>query len=228
MALYSKTNNFRIIFLILTLVSVFTLLLILPVRYSERIEKTSLSTFKNIIKQKSFVYVCISLIVVAGSQITISSWLPALLQNNLGMDPKVSNYSLSIFWFTVILGRIITAYLSRKISIVRLIKIQIGLVSVILIVSGFVKNYYFIITSYLLFGIVTGGLQPLLIAMTLTRYRKNNGIRLGLIYSNASLGILLIPTIVGIFGDNFPFYRVISFISILFLALLVLFRRIPE
>lgn len=226
MTLYAKTDNFRIIFLILALVSIFTLLLTLPVKYPERIEKNYLSIFKNIIRQKTFICVCISLIIVAGTQITISSWLPALLQKNLNMDLKVSNYSLSIFWFTVVIGRVLTAYMSKKISIIRLIKIQTGLVSFVLLISGFLKNYYFIITSYILFGIITGGLQPLLIAIVLTKYRKNNGLRLGLIYSNASLGILLIPTVVGIFGDFYPFYRVIPFTSILFLILLFLFHKV--
>ncbi|NQT66559.1 MAG: MFS transporter [Actinobacteria bacterium] len=222
--LYSKTNNFRMIFLVLALFSIFTLLLILPIRYPERVERTNFSTVLNILKERTFIFVCISLIIIAGTQMTISSWLPTLLQKNLGITQKIANYSLSIFWFAIVIGRILTAYISKKVSIIKLIQIQAGLLFIILMISGFFKSYYLIIL-YILFGIVTGGSQPLLIALVLTRYKRNSGVRLGLIYSNASLGMLLIPTTVGIFGDYYPFYNVIPFLSIFFLVILYFFWR---
>lgn len=221
--LYSKTGNFRMIFLVLTLLSIFTLLLILPIRYSGKVEKTNFSIVLNILKQRTFIFVCISLIIVAGTQITISSWLPTLLEKNLGITQKIANYSLSFFWFTVVIGRILTAYISKKVSAIKLIQVQAGLLFIILMISGFFNSYYLLIISYILFGIITGGLQPLLIAFALTRYKRNNGLRLGIIYSNASLGMLLIPTVVGMFGDYFPFYNVISFLSIFFLVILFFF-----
>lgn len=223
--LYSKTNNFRIIFLVLTLFSIFTLLLILPIRYPERVERNNFSSVLNILKQRTFIFVCISLIIVAGTQMTISSWLPTLLQNDFGITQKIANYSLSIFWFTVVVGRILTAFISKKVSIIKLIQIQAGLLFIILMTSGFFKSYYLIIVLYILFGIVTGGLQPLLIALALTKYKRNSGVSLGLLYSNASLGMLLIPTAVGIFGDYYPFYNVIPFLSIFSLVILCFFWR---
>jgi len=79
---------------------------------------------------------------------------------------------------------------------------------------------------YLIVGIIIGEFQPLIISFTLTIFKKYSGTRPGILYAFNALGAFIISTIMGILGDSFPIYRLISFTSIFFLIIFLFFYKV--
>ena len=208
--------------MVFSVLSVLLFFMVLPINYpSSTIEKVNISSIKIVAKNKKFIFLCIFFLLGAGAQNTISGWIPTLFEKELYISKSLSNYSLAFFWLAMILGRTITAYLSRKIREEILIKYYTFIIFVILSFSGFVNRFSFLITSYIIFGFFMGGLLPLFQAFSTIIHKDSTGIKLGMLASSAAIGSIIIPSLVGLLGDYFYINKVIPFTSIFFAIMAV-------
>jgi len=222
--LFINTDNFRFIFIVFSLLSALLILLVLPIKYPKStLEKVNISNIKIVIKNKKFVLLCIFFLLGAGAQNTISGWMPTLFEKELDVSKYLSNYSLSFFWLAIIFGRVITAYLSKKIREEALIKYYALMIFVILLISGFANRFSFLITCYIIFGFFMGGLLPLFQAFSTIIHKDSTGIKIGILVSSAAIGSIIIPSLTGLLGDYFYMNKLIPFISIFFLIITLYF-----
>lgn len=222
--LFINTDNFKYIFIVFSLISALLILLVLPIRYPKStLEKVNISSIKIVIKNKKFVLLCIFFLLGAGAQNTISGWIPTLFEKELNISKSLSNYSLSFFWLSMIFGRAITAYLSKKIREETLVKYYTLMIFIILMLSGFVNGFSFLITFYIIFGFFMGGLLPLFQGFSTIIHKDSTGIKLGMLTSSSAIGSIFIPSLVGLLGDYFYINKLIPFISIFFLIISLYF-----
>jgi len=121
---YSRTEDFRSIYFILFLMTVVVFFVMVITKYpSVNNEKIKPAVILELLKEKRFLYLCIYALLSAGSMHSISGWIPTLFSKNLNISTEISNYSLSFFWISIVAGRIIIAFLSKKFSEGFLIKI---------------------------------------------------------------------------------------------------------
>ncbi|MGM0368345.1 MAG: MFS transporter [Actinomycetota bacterium] len=226
---YAKTGDFRTIYFVLFLFSIFILLLLIPVKYhTSKDSSIKLGVILKIFKNKGYLLLCIFFCLAVGGQFTFSHWIPTLFQKNLNISSELSNYSLSLFWVAITLGRVVSAILSRKFSEETLIRFQSASLFVLILMSAFFNNYLLLAIDYLVVGFLVGGLVPLIVAYTSKIYSKYLGTRLGILYAFAAIGTFLVPSIVGLFGDVVEIYKVISSVSVFFGIIAFYFFRTPD
>jgi fucose permease len=222
--LFRNTNNFRLIFIVFSLLSAFLFLLVLPIKYPKStIEKVNISSIKIVFKNKKFVFLCIFFLLGAGVQNTISGWIPTLFEKELNISKSLSNYSLAFFWLSITCGRALTAYLSKRIREETLIRYYVLMLFILLAFSGFVNRFSFLITSYIIFGFFMGGLLPLFQSFSTIIHKDSTGIKLGMLSSSLAIGSIVIPSLIGLLGDYFYINKIIPFTSIFFLIMAVYF-----
>jgi len=147
--IFSKTSDFRSIYLILFFITLFTLILISLAKYpSTNNREIKFAIIGKILSKRNFIFLCILFAFTVGTQLTVSSWIPTLFQKILNISQKLSNYSLSFFWIAVVIGRVITTYMSKKLKEIKLIKIQLILLFSILAISFFLKSYILLLIDY--------------------------------------------------------------------------------
>jgi len=215
--IFTGTSNYRFIYIVFSVLSLLLFILVLPVDYPKStIEKVNLASIKMVAANKEFIYLCIFYLLGAGVQNTVSGWIPTLFEKEIFISKTISNYSLAFLWLSIILGRIATAYLSKKIREQSLIKYYTIIIFIIILFSGFLSKFFFLISFYILFGFFMGGLLPLLQSFSTVIHKDSTGIKLGMIASSAAIGNIIIPSLVGSLGDYFYINKLIPFTSVFF------------
>ena len=223
---FSLTGNFRSIYFVLFIISFFTILLISVAKYPlADDEKIRPVVTLQILKNKKFLLLCVFAMLSAGTMHSISGWIPTLFNKYLNVSAQISNYALSFFWVAIVAGRIITAFLSKRFNEFLLIKVLNALMFIVLAVSFFLSSSYYLLANYLLFGFLIGGSFPLLVAYSAQIYPRYSATRLAIIFSFSAIGMLIVPTIVGVLTDYFAIYKVIAVSSLSFLVYIYVFSR---
>ena len=222
----SMTGDFRTIYFILFIISFLILFLISVSRYpSVNDEKIKLAAVMELLRNKRFLYLCVFAFFSMGSQHAVSGWIPTLFQKNLDISQSLSNYSLSVFWLSIVAGRILMAFLSHRFREYFLLRILNFITFFILALSFFLKSYVFLIINYMVFGLLIGGFVPLIIAYSAEIYPRYSTTRVAIIFSFGTTGMLIISTVVGMLGQYFQIYKVIAFTAAAFLAYIFIFYR---
>ncbi len=220
------TGDFRKIYFVLFIISILIIFLIsiskYPVVDNEKIRPSAMI---ELLKNKSFIVICILAMLSSGAQHSVSGFIPTLFQKNLNVSAQVSNYSLSFYWLSIVIGRVAIAFLSRRFKEYFLLKILNFATFFVLAVSFFLNNYVLLLVDYLLFGLLLGGIFPLIIAYSAEISPKYTTSRLAVIFSFTALGMFVVPTAVGMLADYFLIYKVLAFTSLPFLAYIFVFGR---
>jgi fucose permease len=226
---FSKTHDFRTIYFILFLISILVTILILIAKYpvvdNERIR---LAVIGKMLKNRSFFALCLYALFSSGSMHAVSGWMPTLFQKNLNVSFSLSNYALSFFWLSVVIGRIIIAILSKKYEEYKLLRILNLLIFIVLSSSFFLDNHILLIVNYMIYGVLIGGTFPLIIAYSSHLLPQYTTTRLATIFSLTAAGMFLIPMVVGIAADYFIIYKILPFTAIPFLIYIFFFREKPK
>jgi len=223
---FSRTGDYRTIYLVLFFISLFVLILISLAKYPQvHDESVKAGIIMDLLRNKKFVLIIIFAALSFGVLTAISGWVPTLFHKYLNMSVSFSNYSLAYFWIAILLGRIATAILSRKIKIIILIKVINILVFFVLAVSFFLNDSIYLLIDYLVLGLLIGTYPPLLVSYSYEIYKKHSSTRIAVIFSVGSIGIIIISYITGFFGDHIAMSKIISIFSVFFLAYVFIFHK---
>lgn len=224
--IYIRTHDFRTIYFVLFIISILATILIAIAKYpavnNERIRPI---VIVEMLRNKSFFALCLYALLSSGSMHAVSGWIPTLFQKNLNISVSISNYSLSFFWISVVIGRIIVAMLSKKYEEYKLLRFLNLLIFLVLGSSIFLNNYIFLLINYLSYGILLGGTFPLIIAYSAQLFPKYTTTRLATIFSFTAVGMFLLPMLVGIAADYFLIYKILPFTAIPFLVYVFFFKE---
>lgn len=224
--LYIRTHDFRTIYFVLFIFSVLVTVLLAIAKYPiVDDEKIRPIVIVEMLRNKSFFSLCLYALLSAGSMHAVSGWIPTLFQKNLNISVSISNYALSFFWLTIVIGRIIVAILSKKYEEYKLLKFMNLLIFLVLGSSIFLNNYIFLLINYLTYGLLLGGTFPLIIAYSGQLFPKYTTTRLAIVFSFTAIGMFLIPMLVGIAADYFLIYKILPFTAIPFLIYVFFFKE---
>jgi MFS family permease len=223
---FSRTGDYRTIYLVLLFISMIVLLLIYFAKYPQvHDESIKAKIIIDLVKNKRFVLLVVFAALSFGTLTAISGWVPVLFYKYFNVSPALSNYSLAFFWIAVLVGRVSTAMLSKKVSVLKLIKV-INIISFfVLAISFFLKDSIYLLIDYLILGLLIGTYPPLLVSYSHEIYNKHSSTRVAMIFSVGSIGIIIISYLTGFFGDFIAMSKIISLFSVFFLAYIFIFHR---
>jgi MFS family permease len=220
------TGDFRDIYYILSLLSILILILIIFAKYPTVHDETiKIYVILYLLKNKRFLLLTFFSAFTFGTLYAVSSWIPTLFHKYLHLSAKVSNYSLAFMWIAVVVGRAITAILSNKYEEISLIKVFNLIIFFVLATSFFLNSPFLLLADYLLLGLLLGTFAPLVVSYSAEIYRSHSSTRIAIVFSAGSVGMLIIPYLVGLFGEYFAIHKVISFIAPLFFVYIIIFSR---
>lgn len=223
---FSRTGDYRTIYLVLLFIALFVLILISLAKYPQvHDESIKAGIIMDLLRNKKFVLIIIFAALSFGVLTAISGWVPTLFHKYLNMSVSFSNYSLAFFWTAVLLGRIITAFLLRKIKIIILIKVINIITFFVLALSFFINDSIYLLIDYLVLGLLIGTYPPLLVFYSHEIYKKHSSTRIAVIFSAGSIGIIIISYLAGFFGDYITMSKIISLFSVFFLTYIFIFRK---
>lgn len=223
---FAVTKDFKQFYFILFILAFFVLLLIIAVKYPEtEIKNIRFNVIGKLLRNKRFLLLCIYIVISAGTMYSVSGWLPTLFQKDLGLTQVLSNYLLSLFWLAIIIGRLIVALLCRKYKEIKILSWMNVSIAILLIIPFFLNSPIFIMAIYFLLGLSMGGFFPLVVSISSDVYPQYSASRISLVFVSSVIGMLITPTVIGLFADIFVIYRIISFTAVFFIVYSYIFFK---
>lgn len=148
-----------------------------------------------------FISVAFILFFYLGVENTINGWLMTYLQSMDILSETFSATLVSLTWLMIMVGRIFTASISKKIKgtkLVMLYAIGVALMVFVLIIT---RNPIIITITILSLGFFMAGIYPTSISNT-SDYVKGSPKRLSILFTSAAIGGMVTPQIVGWVADK--------------------------
>jgi len=200
-----------IFMLIMGIISVI-LYYIMPISEDNKneVSKTSDHSF---FKEKMFYLVLFGLFFYLCSEQAVIGWLVTYFKDTGYLKDPLASLTTTIQWSMVLIGRLVVAYLTKKIDKRKLLPLM-GVGSIIFfIILLFSKTTLPIIISIAGFGFFMAGVYP-----TITSFggdlMKKYPMCWSYIITGAGLGSIIMPTIIGFIADTYGIYIGMSSIII--------------
>jgi len=173
-------------------------------------------------RKDNFSYIIIVLIVLTYciSEAVVFTWSPTFLRAERLFSPQSAGLAVTIFWLSVIGGRMIISALTSKIDsykIMLFISI-IGAFSILFMLLPTQKQVIFLFIG--LAGLGYSGMFPLLVASGSEMFDRGKGLILTIIFAASSAGKAITPYLVSLALKTSMFLSV--FLAAIFMAVAVL------
>lgn len=161
-----------------------------------------LSSFKNILGNKSFILLCTAIALYVGVETTAWGWTPKHL-TDLNYDQTFAGFMVGLLWFGITIGRFISAWLADRFSNKILVS-GLCLVSI----AGLVAQVFPFLNSIapvtlFLMGLGFSGIWPLIVSQAGTMFSsKYSGTAFGLAVAAGGLGGMTIPYVFGFIAEH--------------------------
>lgn len=137
-----------------------------------------------------------------GAEVSLLSWVPMFLARVRNASTVAAGYANSVFWITLLVGRLCFVYLSGKISTPRLLMLA-ALGTTFSAVGVFsLTNHILIITFLACTGLFASGIYPTILALGGHTFPERIGMIMGVLSAAGSLGGICFPWLVG-FGSEY-------------------------
>ncbi len=133
----------------------------------------------------------------SGNEMNSNAWLAAFLDRNLGLPPATSLYYLSAFWGSVILGRLISPILLRRMRETTLVQICAGAAVVWLSVLVLFPDPLVSFLAAVLAGFCISPIYPCVLGFAAARFPGLSGTVFGALFTIALVGGMLLPWLAG-------------------------------
>lgn len=176
----------------------------IPIRSKEKKDNAENEIIVN--NQKRWSLMSISALILASlamfmytaSEDGLNAWLPTFFRVERGFSHLESGQILSFFWLTIAIGRLVSAFLAKKINLAKL-TIILSVAGLIFVLMGlFVSNKFINFASFLIAGFFYSGVWPNIIAFTSKYLYKNKDVSISTIITFGGIGALFAPWLVGI------------------------------
>ena len=138
-----------------------------------------------------------------GAEIGLQAWMVSYLQKDLNISQFKACSTLSTFWLTIILGRLLCGFLSKKVGTASLILISVLVAAVTLSVALGLKHQLFTPILIGFSGLFFAGVFPLILALAQSREPRFFATAMGAIMGFAALGGLILPWLIGRIAETY-------------------------
>lgn len=171
-----------------------------------------------LLKQKSFILLCLAMFIYVGVEEGIAFWMTTFFGHTYN-STLWGSYALSAYWAGMVLGRFFAALLPEK--GITFLKIGTILTCFSILLVLLTENKVLGFVSFALVGLGFSVTWPMIVSITSEKFHNFRGTAIGIMMSLGALGGTVFPFLIGIF-DNFGKIRIAFWIiPILVIMLLI-------
>ena len=177
-------------------------------------------------------YICIlTLFFYLCAEQGVIGWMITYFKDTNLLPESMSQITASVLWIMILAGRLLTAYLSTKVAKEKLlVTMGIGLVGFFFLLL-FSRSTFFIVLGIMGFGFSMAGIYPTTVSFS-GRIIDRYPMAWSYILTTASLGSILMPSIIGKIAETAGIYygmsSIVAVVIIDLIFILVLFRYISK
>jgi fucose permease len=217
---------------ILSFINILLFMLLDISKYESPRSKMSPNIFKSVKLERKTIFslLILALFFYVCAELALTGWIPTFLRIERSFSEFSAGQIISFFWLAMIIGRIITGFLSKKFSILNIL-ITVTVLSMASMVFGiYSTNALWIFTFIILAGLFAAALWPLLIAEGGILFHENRNSVVSLVGLLGGSGGLFIPFLLGLVYNRFGLLIAMNltyiFMFLLVICLLALFFSI--
>lgn len=203
--------NHIILFIFLAMASQTLLFSLINFNYQIKESDSEVSVNKKL--DFYFLTVALVLFFYLGVENTINGWLMTYLQDLNILSETFSASLVSLTWLMIMVGRIFTAVVSKKINGLKLVIIYSIGVTLMLPTLILTRNPLIITITILALGFFLAGIYPTSVSNA-SDYVKGSPKRLSILFLSAGIGGMVTPQIVGLIADKTSISFAISILPI--------------
>jgi len=164
-------------------------------RVTEKIEGTITVM---LLKQKTFIILCISMIMYVGVEEGMAFWITTYVKEwtRAAYYPSIV---LSLFWGSMIIGRYIVSRFSTRLN--EIIIGSMAFSGIFLVVSVLSNSFTVNIIAFFLIGFGFSGIWPMIMALAKIHFPRYAGTAFGIMMACCAVGGLTVPFIMGYIGE---------------------------
>ena len=181
---------------------------------------------RDIVRHPMFLSLCLLLILYSnGHQNIFSNWLQLFLQKEYAgfYTPSFTAACMTVYWTGMLASRVLSMSIADRISPVRFITVGSALGVLIQIMGLFGNSHVLWIVTCLLLGLCTGGIYPLIHAVTISYFPDRSAAITSLTGVFGALGGIAVTWLMGQIADRSFFTAM--FLPVVCLALVFLLMR---
>lgn len=137
------------------------------------------------------------LLCYCGHQIGINSWLPAYMQEEMGRAEAVANLSVSAFWIGLIVSRLVSAVLTKRMPEAKILTRGLLAGSVLLLAGIISRNFFLTMTGVVAAGLFAGAAIPLTLTIGYGWFPERIGKISTLLFLCIAGGAVVLPWLMG-------------------------------
>jgi FHS family glucose/mannose:H+ symporter-like MFS transporter len=150
---------------------------------------------------KRFLLLCLCMFLYTGSEVGAWGWMSTFMKENVGFDIIKSSLAVGIFWMSMIIGRLVSAPLTYKITPRVLMMILAYASAIVTVLSGLVINEMLIWILVVLMGLAYSSQWPAIVSYGSSHYTKSTGTVFALLVGCGGLGMSVVPFFMGVIGQ---------------------------
>jgi len=181
----------------------------------------SAATVKRLFKNPYLLLLALLLFFQSGNEITTSGWLTTFLVQNHTVSAAAASLFLSVFWGTLVLGRLSAGWFLKRISPAGLVQLSALFSAVSLAFVIYLPTLTGALAAIAFLGFSIAGIYPTVLGQATSPYPGFSGTIIGGLIGFALIGGMLFPWLAGIAVEEYGirFALLIPLIGFLFVFL---------
>jgi MFS family permease len=193
-------------------------------------ERIRFEILGEIVRRPALLMSCAALFGYVLMESAVVIYVNAYLQTEHQAPERWAIYGLSLFWFSMGLGRILCALIPERVAYRPIIAGLLLLTALALLLQYWASGWVVSLVLFALAGLACAGTWPLIIGMTASRHAGYSGTVLGITIAVGALGCAAAPTVMNALFEHVPAIAVYPAVSSSLLVSVVLillldFRR---
>lgn len=155
-----------------------------------------------------------------GVENTINGWFMTYLQDMEIISESIAAFIVSFTWLMIMLGRMLTAYMSKKIPGTKMVFIYTIGAAIMVFSLLLSKNATLVTISVLALGFFLSGIYPTSIS-NVSSYVTGNQKKLAILLTSAAIGGMITPQLIGVIADRVGMMVAINLLSVNVIAMVI-------
>lgn len=185
-------------------------------------ERIHFEALGRIVRRPALLMICVALFGYVLTESAVVIYANAYLQTEHHAPERWAIYGLSLFWFSMGLGRILCALIPERVPYPPVIAGLLLLTTLPLILQYWASGWVVSLVLFALTGLACAGTWPLIIGMTASRFPGYSGTVLGITIAVGAMGCAMAPTVMNALFDHITASAVFPAVSLSLVVSLVL------
>jgi len=170
---------------------------------------------KKPISSSFFWVIVLAAFTLLGVQGSFHSWMPLFLVEIQGVSAAGASYSVSIFWLSMLGGRILYSHFLHEVDLSRSLVVGVGGAALFTFLSFSFSRTVLIVPSIVCSGLLLSFVSPGLLALGGNVFPKQIGFITGALTASGSTGSMFFPWVVGVTSQSLGVARGVLVIPVL-------------